>query len=149
MTKPSQLKVASFAVALYTGWNAQSLIAAWQHSPFDRADVLAWLTWMVPVVLGLFGTTEPRMVWLGAALVLTFSGLLLDLNLLSHLALAAACAGLTAPRRSFWVWLPMALTWMPLFGYFFSKYGLGIVAIGSLRVLFAAAGTLGYYWIKR
>ncbi len=149
MTIPGQLKLAGVAVALYAGWNARSLFDAWQHSPFDHWDVVAWMIWIIPPILSLRGTQEVRLTWIITALVLTFAGALLDLNLLRHLGFAVACAGLTAPCRGFWLWLPMALTWMPAFGWLLSKYGLGLIAIGLLRVGFATAGTIGYVSLKR
>jgi len=144
-----QLKLAGLIVVLYTGWNDCSILQAWQHSPFDRADVVAWLIWMVPVVLCLRSASEIRLAWTVTALVLTIGGAVMDLNLCKDLAFASACAGLTAPRYGFWIWLPMSFTWMPIFGWLFSKYSLGVTLIGALRVLFSAGGTFGYVALKR
>jgi len=145
----TQLRMAGSAVALYTGWNARSLVEAWQHSPFDREDAIAWIIWIVPVFLSLREGREIRFGWVGTALALAFAGVVLDLNLLRHLAFGLACAGLTAPRRGFWLWLPMALTWMPVLGWFLSKGDLGLMTVGLLRVSLATIGTVGYLAWKR
>ena len=149
MTFSRHLKIAGLAIAFYTGWNADSLFVAWRHSPFDQADGMAWVIWMIPVCMGLCGDSEARLLWLVGALGLTFLGSLLDLNLLRHLAFALACAGLTDLRRGFWIWLPTALAWMPVLGWFLSKENFDPFTTGCLRVILASGGTIGYFSLKK
>ncbi len=145
----NQLKWAGWAITLYAGWNTRSILDAWQHSPFDHWDGPAWIVWMIPVGISLYAKKEVRIAWLGTALALTLGGALLDLNLLKHLAFAIACAGLTAPRSTFWIWLPAAVTWMPALGWLFSKYDWDPTEVGLLRLALAFISTISYILSKR
>jgi hypothetical protein len=143
MKAQAQMKLAGLAIAFFTAWSARALFEAWPHSPFDRADAVAWVIWMVPVVASLLGPGEPSLGWLIAALAISTAGAFLELNLAKEIGFAVACAGLTGGRMSFWLWLPAALGWMPVFGWCIS--GLGTTMVGGLRVALAAAGTTAYF----
>jgi hypothetical protein len=143
MKAQEQMKPAGLATAVFTAWSAGALFEAWQHSPFDRADAVAWVIWIAPVVASLLASGEASLGWLIAALAISMAGAFLELNLAKQIGFAVACAGLTGGRMSFWLWLPAALSWMPVLGWCVS--GLGTTMVGGLRVALAAAGTTAYF----
>jgi hypothetical protein len=98
---------------------------------------------MAPVVASLLGSGEASLGWLFAALAISMAGTFLELNLAKQIGFALACAGLTGGRMSLWLWLPVALSWMPMLGWCIS--GLGTTMVGGLRVALAAAGTTAYF----
>ena len=93
MKAQAQMKLAGLAIAFLTAWNARALFEAWRHSPFDRADAVAWVIWMAPVVASLLGSGEASLGWLIATLAISMAGAFLELNLAKQIGFAVACAG--------------------------------------------------------
>ncbi len=117
------------AITLYAAWNARSLLGAWLHSPFDRCGSLAFLLWIVPVAsLWIARRRAKRPGRLSSAafaiaLLVSFTGVAMDLGVLKYLGLAIAIAGFLPVQRAMFAWLGCCAVWMPAAGWAFSSHG--------------------------
>jgi hypothetical protein len=135
------------AIAAVCGWRAMpGLIEAWRHAPFDRWGWLAFVLWLAPLAWragrhpGDLGSGFTSLSW--AALGLLLTGSLADVNALTYGALAVALGRLMPRRRVTFVWLALAVAWMPVLGWLGA--GLGPSGMTALRLaLGATAGGFG------
>ena len=145
LTAPASLQplAAGAAITLYAAWNARNLLAAWLHSPFDRCGSVAFLLWIVPILLWA-ARPSPRRVSIPAfavALLISFAGVAADLGALKYLGLALALAAFLPLRPATSLWLPCAAAWMPAAGWAFSAHGPLFVNSARVAVGLAALAT--------
>ncbi|VFQ46484.1 hypothetical protein [Desulfoluna butyratoxydans] len=144
-----RLRLAEATVFAYCLWHARDLLAAWQRSPHDRLGWLALFIWGLPILcrgrhlekgrpLG-----QPHLLALG--LFLSFIGELGSLNLLNHLGLASALAGLVGLTPRQLPWVVAAISWMPLLGWVGSH--LFPFMVLPMRLALATAGT-GFFFLS-
>jgi len=137
---------AEWAVLGFCAWEAADLWTAWQHSPFDRLGWLAFGIWLAPTLAAASGFCAPgpttrrsvQLAWLG--LVNCLAGIVTDLHVLKHVALALGCAAVTPTFRLESLWLVLSLTWMPALGWLLD--GLPAFGVASTRLALAALAAL-------
>lgn len=152
--KPSRPYLLELLIVIYCVWSARDL--SWQASPYMRGGTLAFIIWGFPVAFGLaydaFMQLPHRMtvLLLAIGLLLSFIGVLGDLNALRYLGLALALAGLLPFSWPMLIWIPSAASWMPASGYFLSSLPLPLVVTGEVAI--ALIGTVAmmtpYWWRK-
>lgn len=126
-----------------------TLFKAWRHSPFDRFGWLAFLLWLVPLIIPFCCGNTPRQIpepresvlpptcalsWI--ALIIAVLAVIVDVNAMRYVALALAL-GAWMPRH--WltiVWLVLAIAWMPALGWLGAS--LKATGLNGLRVLLGA-----------
>ena len=128
-------------------WQARDLFTAWRYGPFDRCDPLAFVLWVVPVVLtwARRDASPVNTTLLLAAAAVTTLGSALDLNVLQNAALAVALSSFAASRTAFAPWLLAAPAWWPAFGWAVS--GWGAEAVGASRLMVAGAAAAWGCWL--
>jgi len=131
-------------------WNSRDLLWAWQHSTYDRYGWLAMLIWCTPLLIfwirpsGVTGRENARTVLLGFGLFFSFLGVLGSLNVLQHIGLAFAGAGLASFSWMHAVWLCSALSWMPALGWLGSRFFSNHILTVRLLISIAAVGWIFY-----
>ncbi|SCY30134.1 hypothetical protein [Desulfoluna spongiiphila] len=144
----ARLRLAEAMVFAYCLWHARDLLSAWQRSPHDRLGWLALFIWLVPVLYRGRHLHRGLPAWspllLGLGLLLSFIGEMGSLNLLNHLGLATALAGLAriTPRQL--PWAAAAISWMPLFGWVGSHWFPTMIL--PVRLALATAGC-GFFFL--
>ncbi|MEI8341156.1 MAG: hypothetical protein WCH43_06420 [Verrucomicrobiota bacterium] len=140
----TQSRMAGIAVTLYTGWISRDVVAAWIHSPFDRMGFPAFLVWFAPVVLlQWFPRVRQRNGFDAGFLIglgLSLAGVALNLNLIKYAGLAFVISGFLPRDVALMVWLPAALSWMPVLGWALSSAG--TLGVGLLRLVLAVGSAL-------
>jgi hypothetical protein len=138
-------------LAAFCAWHsAGPLLQAWQHSPFERFGWVALIIWLIPAA---------RMVCRGAdtsrdfklaiiSLVLSFIGVIGDLNVLVYCGLAGVIGAMANVSGRGWLWLVLAVCWIPAFSLFFARFQFTphMVQLTRLVVALLAAG-LGLCWL--
>lgn len=142
----NQIRV-EWLVAAFCAWHAagllggDALVHAWQHSPYDRLGWLALILWALPAARAIWrgGSANGAFPVAMASLVMALIGVLGDLNFLVYWGFAASIGSLARVARRGWLWLVLAVCWMPVFGWFGSQLHLGAMPVNLLRLLVAAA----------
>jgi hypothetical protein len=143
------------ALVLYCAWHARDLLAAWQHSGFDRCGWLAMVIWCAPLLFpgaspsGAARSAGTPAVTMGAGLLCSFTGTLGALNVLQHVGLAIIVAGRRPWSWAQTVWLCSALSWMPALGWFGSRFFSDHVLAVRLTLAAAGAGWLIYHTARQ
>lgn len=127
------------ATSALAAWQAvPSLIDGWRTDLYSRGAPLAFLIWLVPLAIVFFKQrAAPGLGWIGLSLFLCAAGSMGEVNLLLHLALATAIAGLSGLALSGFVATLAAAAWLPASGWFLSHLKSGGLA-GWERPVFAA-----------
>lgn len=128
------------------------LLQAWQHSPFERHGWAALILWLIPAVRVIgCGTTASRSVTLIIlSLVLSFVGVIGELNVLIYCGLAGIIGALAGVSGKGWLWLLLAVCWIPAFGFLFARLQFTPFAVQRLRLITAAvAAGLGLCWLPQ
>lgn len=124
-------------------WSCRDLLVVWRHSPLDRFEWLAFLIWMIPIVLywrrGIPPAYRSITVLLGTGLALTLIGILGETHSACHLGLIAILAAFGNRSRFGPAWWIAALSWIPLLTMM-TKF-LPKPVIYSLRLSLAVLGT--------
>ena len=115
------------AVLALTAWQAlPSLTEAWGNDLYARGAPLACAVWLALQVWWRFKNRRtpapPNLIWLGLALLLCVAGVMTELRVLQHLALACALVGAFGWRCGGLVALATALAWLPASGWFLSHW---------------------------
>jgi hypothetical protein len=115
------------AIVAYCAVQADDLLLAWRHSPFDRVSWVAMLVWLAPLWIatrGEFqrGLDNGQKTILTASLFFILLGEMASMNAIKYGALTLAIIGLVPWQPILLVWLAGAFCWMPVFGYFASKF---------------------------
>ena len=148
---------AGMAILLFCALMCGDLPPAWRHSPFDWGGHVILALWLVPVAAARLGyrhkpgekTPYAYSVLLSAgALMLLMLGTMTSLNLLKHTALGLAAAAFMPRSRWKFLWLALAISWMPVFGW--AVNDLGVRTVFGLRLClgFAALG-VGFLGLHR
>lgn len=117
---PSPIELAVFA---YCAFQASDLPASWLHAPAARYAWIAFLIWLAPLVMVIMHCVKHQEtkgyspVLLGLALAVSLAGTLGSLNVLKHIGLALAIAGMLPFRIDTIVWIITAVAWLPASGY--------------------------------
>jgi len=148
------------SILLYCCWQASDLIGAWRFSALDRFGWLVFLIWCTPFVLYFKRQSENgketgiNAMLLGFGLFFSVLGQLGSLNVLQHIGLALAIAGLMPFRMKssrMWIfWLCASISWMPLLGWIGSR--IFIEYVFSFRFLlstFASSIFFIPYFVRR
>lgn len=141
-----------FAIAVlgFCAWQSRGLFDAWRHAPFDHLGWLAFAVWVLPVALTLCrngAAIEINESLLLAAALCSLIGAATDINLVQHIAFAAALGIFAYSKRRLAVWLATAAAWMPVFGWLTSNFGTGRVAF--VRIVAAVAASAWACWTLR
>jgi len=145
----NQIRVEWLVVA-FCAWHAADLLHAWGHSPYDRLGWLALLLWSLPAGRSVWHGAKPAAGFklAMASLALALIGVLGDLNFLVYWGLAGAIGSVAGVTGRAWLWLALAVCWMPVFGWFGSQLHLPARPVNSLRLLVAlAAAAAGWRWL--
>ena len=139
-------------LAAFCAWHAAGpLLQAWQHSPFERFGWLALIIWLIPAA---------RMVCCGAdtsrdfklaiiSLVVSLTGMIGDLNVLVYCGLAGVIGAMANVSGRGWLWLVLAVCWIPAFSLLFSRLQFTPHMVQALRLLVALlAAALGLCWLQ-
>lgn len=135
-------KLIEGAVVAFCIWQAADLPHNWLSFPFLHLSWLAFLLWIVPIILywiPLGATQEkqttPLLLWL--ALLSSLIGMLGSLHALQHVGLVLALAAMM-PWTSWLsvIWILSAIAWLPATTYFFVNFSLQTVTIGRLIIAF-------------
>jgi hypothetical protein len=126
------------ATSALAAWQAvPSLIEAWRTDLYSRGAPLAFFIWLVPLAIVFFKQrAAPGPGWIGLSLLLCAAGSMAGVNLLQHLALATAVAGLSGLRFYGFVTTAASAAWLPASGWFLSHMKSGGFA-GWERPVFA------------
>ena len=139
-------------VAAFCAWHSADLLHAWRHSPYDRLGWLALLLWALPAVRAVWRGSKPAYGFKLAvgSLALALIGVLGGLNFLVYWGLAGAIGSLAGVAGRAWLWLFLAICWMPVFGWFGSQLHLPALPVNILRLLLAfAAAAAGWCGLAR
>jgi len=145
----NQIRV-EWLVTAFCAWHAADLVHAWRHSPYDRMGWLALTIWAGPagraIVRGAAPARDFKLTI--ASLMIALIGVLGDLNFLVYWGLAISIGSLAGVSGRAWLWLALAVCWMPFFGWFGSQLHLGAATLNILRLLVAfAAAAVGWCWL--
>lgn len=141
-----QIRV-EWLVAAFCAWHAADLLHAWGHSPYDRLGWLALVVWAVPAgrAVGCGAKAAHGFKLAIGSLVLALIGVLGDLNFLVYWGLAGSIGSLARVSLRGWLWLVLAVCWMPAFGWIGSQLHLPALPVNILRLLVAfAAAAAGW-----
>jgi len=151
MSRFLQMIRVEWFVAAFCAWHATAhLLQAWRHSPFERFGWVALMIWLIPVA---------RMVCAGAdtsrhfklaivSLALSFIGVIGDLNVLIYCGLAGIMGSIAHVSGRAWLWLLLAVCWMPAFSLLFARLQLTPHMVQLLRLVTATvAAGLGLCWL--
>lgn len=140
---------AGVAVLVFSAVMCGDLLRAWRSSPFDGGGHAALAMWFLPVLAALVrhwrapgdGTPHAGSALLSAgALLLLMLGTMTSLHLLKHTALALAAAAFMPRSRWTFLWLGLAVSWLPALGWALSGTGVGTVWALRLGLGLGAAG---------
>jgi len=137
-------------VAAFCAWQAADLLHAWRHSPYDRLGWLALVVWAVPAARAVGRGAKPAygLKLAIGSLILALVGVLGDLNFLVYWGLAGTIGSLAGVFGRAWLWLGLAVCWMPVFGWFGSQLHLPALPVNILRLLAAlGAAAAGWRWL--
>ncbi|MDP1835578.1 MAG: hypothetical protein Q8K75_06560 [Chlamydiales bacterium] len=147
---PSPLEAAILA---YCVWQASDLPVSWLTAPAVKYAWIAFIIWCLPAFwhIGYCILNEkPKgsQPWLlGAAIVASLLGMLGSLNMLKHIGLALAIAGLIPFSLGVPIWVGTALAWLPGFGWMIK--GLPFVVIPIIQIVIASIGTVVMFLTSR
>jgi len=151
MKRVLQLIRVEWLVAVFCAWHAAvPLLQAWRHSHFDRLGWLAMLIWLIPAARRLWaGVDTSRHFKLAvASLAVSFIGVIGDLNVLIYIGLAGILGALASVTGKGWLWLLLAVCWLPAFGFVLARLHFTTLLVEILRVATAAAAAgLGLCWL--
>ena len=147
-SRATALPWANLALLGYAAFCARGLVASWRWAPYDRLAWLAFLVWVVPLCWPRARAREYFSQRHGGILVLAcglfLAGAAADINAIHHAALALVLAGLYRRHGGWLPWVVGSLAWMPVAGWFGSRFGIEPDAFSYCRltvaVLAAAAG---------
>jgi len=133
------------AITLYCAWNARDLVGAWQHSSFDRYNWLIMIVWLLPLLFlkhitkNRLTSEKTELLYTGAGLLFSFTGVIGSLNVLEHVALALVIAGWMPFSWIQIAWLLSAISWMPALGWIGTRLFLDHILL--VRSLFSIIGS--------
>ncbi len=134
-----------FAVLAYCLWQAADLPISWVAAPYARYAWIAFIIWCLPAFYYMTrcilndSTKESNLYLLGAAILASLLGSLGSLHILRHIGLALAIGGTLPFHALGLVWLAMAISWLPGFGWMVKSLPLQIVP--ALQIILASIGT--------
>jgi hypothetical protein len=141
----------ALAVVAYAACQAQDLVSAWRHAPYDRLGWLAFVIWMSPLGwargLGKVPRAEPVGGLLAVGLAFSFLGAVASLNTLCYAGLACTLAGFCPWSWRNLFWLLAAASWMPALGY--ALHALTAGQVLATRLILATAGGAWMLWRLR
>lgn len=111
-----------------------SLVDAWSHSPYDQLGLVTFLLWGFVVLLGARGEDYGLRSWGYLGCLVAILGVVLDLNVLKHVALGLAAANLVGGSCARFTILLSSLCWMPAMGYLGARCGVAAELVAWLRV---------------
>ena len=145
----NQIRV-EWLVAAFCAWHAADLLHAWRNSPYDRLGWLALSIWAGPAARAAWrsaGSARDFKLTI-ASLALALIGVLGDLNFLVYWGLAGSIGSLAGVAGRGWLWLVLAVCWMPVFGWVGSQLHLPAAPVNLLRLVVAlAAAAAGWRWL--
>ncbi len=150
--KASLPKPIEIAVLGYCLWQATDLVRSWLTAPAERWAWIAFFIWCIPVIWYLAITIQEQQIkqstpiLLGAAIVVALVGGLGSLNILGHIGLALALAGMLPFRWEILVWLATALSWLPSFGWMIKSLPFAIIPIIQIGLALFGSAFLLYCW---
>ena len=117
-----------------------------------HGNILLFLVWIIPVIVFWaftnmpYGDPKPLVI---SSLVTYLISMIIDLNILSHLALALSIAAFIPLSLSSLIWITGALFWIPASGWMLNKVNLNydIVKLGG--ILLTMAPLLYKEWRER
>ena len=132
----------AWATLAFTLVQSRGLVVAWQHSPLDRFGWLALTLWLAPGVVDWVRHGPPpfdrrSFSSITIAIALLVAGVVTELHLLDYIAAALTVAAVMPPRARLYLWLPGAISWMPLLSW--AAKGLPTDGIVALRLVIAVA----------
>jgi hypothetical protein len=145
----NQIRV-EWLVTAFCAWHAADLLHAWRHSPYDRLGWLALIIWTAPSGRAVWSRVNPARQFKLAmvSLLLALIGVMGELNFLVYWGLAVAIGGLAGIAGRAWLWLALAVCWMPVFGWFGSQFHLPAAPVNLLRLGVAGlAACFGWRWL--
>jgi exosortase/archaeosortase family protein len=125
---------------------SSSILYAWKQSPFDEYSPVACAIWLTPILLDRVSKKNHiafPMRWGLVAVTCLLVGYSISINAVLHLALVISLFNAKQNHCTpiaEWVWRAGAISWLPLFGIFFSPFQLQGVHI--LRIALATCVTL-------
>ena len=141
----NQILGAGIVVSLFALAMAIDLPSAWRHSPYDRLGGVAFLLWILPVLVSMArqlrqagpADLAASLHWPVVALMLVMLGTVTSLHVVKHMALACAVAFFLprGPWRAFW--LLLAISWMPVLGWAMASCGAGLGVVHAGRLMLA------------
>lgn len=117
-----------------------------------HGNILLLLVWMIPVLYfwGFtrtpYGDPKPLVI---AALITYLISMIIDLNILSHLALALSISALVPLSVPSLIWIAGAFFWLPASGWILNKVNLNYDAVKLAGILMTMAPLLYKEWRER
>ena len=148
-TLPSPIEVLILGYCL---WQASDLVSSWLTAPAERYAWIAFIIWCIPVVWYVARTMQKQETkqstpeLLGVAIATSLIGGLGSLNILEHIGLALAFAGMLPFRWPNTVWIATALSWLPSFGWMIKILPFALIPIIQIGLAAFGTGCLFYYW---
>ena len=152
MNSKSRPPLVAWATLAFALFQSRGLVVAWQHSPLDRFGWLALALWLAPGLMD-WGRCGPppfekrSLVCIGIAILLLVAGVVTELHLLDYIAAALAFATVAPPRNQLFLWLPGAISWMPLLSW--TAKGLPTNGLIALRLVIAVAAASAPFLLSR
>lgn len=152
MNSPRRSAWVAFAVVLYCLWQSRAILGAWRAAPLDRLGWVALILWLAPLAWLWRAQLVRRagdasLALLAVGLGLAFVGTLGEVNALRYAGLACALAGTTAWHCRRLPWLLAAVSWMPVFGYFLSRFSPDLIL--PARLCLAALAAIWFWYATR
>lgn len=135
-----------YLLFLITLFASSSIIYAWEWSPFDIYGPIACAIWLTPILLDKVPKNTHLvfpLFWGITATIFLIAGAISSTNVFKHTALVILLFSMKATRCNpiaEWLWRISAISWLPIFGLFFSPFQLQGVHI--LRIALATCMTL-------
>lgn len=139
MPKISLLEI---VVVLYCGWQSYSLFQSWGVFSTEYYSWIPFLIWCLPLLIYLFlpsfcipkeDTSYPL---LATAIAFSFLGTIGSLNTLHYFSFAIALAAIPPPTYWKLIWIILAISWMPGFGWYATYHLQNLTLL--FRILLAA-----------
>ncbi|MDX1932654.1 MAG: hypothetical protein SFU56_08625 [Capsulimonadales bacterium] len=140
---PPALRLVLLAFAVY---QSRDLALAWRDAPYERFSLIAFLLWVVPVIVARWRKERSEAsdsVVDGIAVVCLVAKSVTGLNLLAYIGLALMLSRFGRPtgRGALFVWSLGAFLWMPVTGWGLSTVDPAL--LGWMRVTLVALISLG------
>jgi hypothetical protein len=135
-------KLPSVIILMYAAFLSSDVMTDWRYSPFDSGGHTAFAIWFsLWLVLAKTDVKPSNFLSFAAGLCLIL-GLMMDLNVLFHLALLIAALQFLPREACSYAHLISGFLWLPAFGYAMAMVGIEESSAATVRISLALLMTI-------